>query len=181
MKFAAAPALLAVLLCVLSAGCGDPNAFTEDVAKIAAENEPLQLDSEQVSLSVAELTCGIDDDLWDAPVGGADRSISHLQQKGRNLNFSDDVTSNEPGFQYPYTQVRGKFPLQLDRVVSINDGADKDTKIVQAKIGIKISQRCFDRPLTIMGVRKGKYSDDLPATLQYERYDEGWHLTKIIH
>ena len=32
-----------------------------------------------------------------------------------------------------------------------------------------------------MGIRKGQYRDDLPATLQYERYDEGWHLTKILH
>ena len=181
MKFATAPVLLAAILCVLSPGCGDPNAFTEDVAKIAAEAEPFQLDSEQVSLNVAELTCGIDDDLWEAPAGGADRSISRLEQKGRNLNFSDDVTSNESGFASPYTQVRGKFPLQLDRVVSINDGEDKDTKIVQAKIGIKVQGRCFDRPLYILGVRKGKYSDELPATLRYERYDEGWHLTKILH
>jgi hypothetical protein len=119
--------------------------------------------------------------LWDAPDIGPDRTISRLQQKGRNLNFSDDVSSDEAGHLLPYTQVRGKFPLQLDQVISIKDGEDKNTKIVQAKIGIRVAEPCFDTPLYIMGIRKGQYHDDLPATLQYERYDQGWHLTKILH
>jgi len=91
------------------------------------------------------------------------------------------VSSGETGYASPYTQVRGKFSLVVDRVISIRDGEDKNTKIVQAKIGVKIAEPCFDSPLFIMGVRKGKYSDDLPVSLQYERYDVGWHLTKILH
>ena len=181
MKFTAYAALLAAMLCGLSAGCGDPDAFNDGVAKNAAQAELFQVDSEQVGLSPAQLACGVNDDLWGAPVVGADRTISHLEQKGRDLNFSDDISSDEPGHQVPYTQVRGKFPLQLDQVVSIKDGEDKNTKIVQAKVGIKIAEPCFDTPLYIMGIRKGQYHDDLPASLQYERYDEGWHLTKIIH
>jgi len=179
MKLAAYPTLL--LAAILCAGCGDPNAFDEGVAKAVAQTEPFQLDSEQVSLSPAQLNCGVNDELWETPSGGAGRSVSHLQQKGRDLNFSDDVSSNDPGYMSPYGQVRGKFPLQLDQVISIKDGEDKDTKIVQAKIGVKIAEPCLDTPLYIMGIRKGQYRDDLPATLQYERYGEGWHLTKILH
>ena len=181
MKLTVSSALLAAILGVLSTGCGDPDAFDEGVVKGAAQAQPFQLDSEQVSMSPAQLACGVTDELWDAPTSGVDRSISHLQQKGRDLNFSDDVSSDELGHLLPYTQVRGKFPLQLDQVVSIKDGEDKNTKIVQAKIGIKIAEPCFDTPLYIMGTRKGQYHDDLPATLQYERYDVGWHLTKILH
>jgi hypothetical protein len=181
MKLTASWALLAALLCALSTGCGDPDAFNDGVVKGAAQAEPFQLDSEQVSITPAQLTCGVNDELWDAPTAASDRSISHLQPKGRNLNFSDDVSSDEVGHQLPYTQVRGKFPLQLDQVISIKDGEDKNTKIVQAKIGIRVAEPCFDTPLYIMGIRKGQYHDDLPATLQYERYDQGWHLTKILH
>jgi len=181
MKLTASAALLAAILCAVTTGCGDPDAFNDGVAKGAAEAEPFQLDSEQVSMNPTQLACGVNDELWDAPAAGADRSIAHLQPKGRNLNFSDDISSDEIGHQLPYTQVRGKFPLQLDQVVSIKDGEDKNTKIVQAKIGIKIAEPCFDTPLYIMGTRKGQYHDDLPATLQYERYDVGWHLTKILH
>ncbi len=181
MKIAAAPALLAAILLAFSAGCGDPNAFDDGVAKGAAEAEAFQLDSEQVSVRDNQLACGANEDLWDQPATNGEHFTSHLEQKGRSLNFTDDVTSGELGYAAPYTQVRGKFPLQLDRVVATRDGEDKDTKIVQAKVGIKIAHPCFDTPLAIMGVRKGKYSDDLPVTLQYERDGNGWHLTKIIH
>lgn len=180
MKFAAAPALLAAIL--FSSGCGgDPNVWDENTAKTAVEWEPYQLASEQVSMNLAQLNCGVYNDLWEAPSPGADRSISRLEQKARDLNFSDDVTSDEPGYVSPYTQVRGKFPLQLTAVVSTKDGEDKETKIVQAKVGVKISHPCFEGPLPIMGVRKGKYSDELPVTLQFEHYSDAWHLTKVIH
>jgi hypothetical protein len=181
MKLTASLALVGALLCGFCAGCGDPDAFNDGVAKGAAQAEPFQLDSEQVSISPAQLTCGVNDELWDAPAVGPDRSISHLEPKGRNLNFSDDISADEAGHLLPYTQVRGKFPLQLDQVISIKDGEDKNTKIVLAKIGIRVAEPCFDTPLYIMGIRKGQYHDDLPATLQYERYDQGWHLTKILH
>jgi hypothetical protein len=181
MKVPRSLPLLAAILCVFSTGCSDPNAFDDGVAKGVAEAEVFQLDSEQILITLAELTCGVNSELWDAPSGGAERSISHLQPKGRSLNFSDDVTSNEAGHESPYSQVRGKFPLQLDQVISIKEGEDKDTRIVQAKIGVKIADPCFEAPLYIMGIRKGQYRDDLPATLRYERYGEGWHLTKIVH
>lgn len=181
MKLTASWALAAAILCALSTGCGDADAFTEGVAKGAAQAEPFQLDSEQVDMTPNQLACGVNDDLWDPPVIGSDRTVSHLQQKARDLNITDDISSDEPGHQWPYTQVRGKFPLQLDQVISIKDGDDKDTKIVQARIGIKINEPCFDTPLYIMGIRKGQYRDDLPATLQYEKDGNGWHLTKIVH
>ena len=181
MKFWAAPALLAGTLAVIFAGCGDPNVFDEGVAKGVAEAEPFQLDSEQVSMNPTQLGCGAAEDLWEAPNNSGDRSLSHLEQKGRNLNLSDDVYSGDPEYPTPYTQVRGKFPLQVDQVISIKDGEDKDTKIVQAKVGVKIADPCFTTPLAIMGIRKGKYTPDLPVTLRFERYDTGWHLVKILH
>ena len=184
MKFWAAPALLAGTLAVILAGCGgDPNAFDEGVAKGVAEAEPFQLDSEQVSMNFTQLGCGANEDLWEAPSNGGngERSLSRLEAKGHNLNLSDDVYSGDSEYPNPYTQVRGKFPLQVDQVISIKDGEDKDTKIVQAKVGVKIPHKCFDTPLAIMGVGKGKYAEDVPVTLRYERYDAGWHLVKILH
>ena len=182
MKFAVAPGLLAATLLALSTGCGgDPNIWDENTAKGAAESEPFLLGSEQVSMNAAQLACGVSNDLWETPTAGAERSISRLQQKGHELNFSDDITSEDRGFSSPYTQVRGKFPLQLDHVVSTKDGEDSDTKIVQAKVGVRISHPCFEGPLNIIGVRKGKYSEDLPVTLQYEHFAGSWHLTKVLH
>ena len=182
MKSWATPALLAGTLAAILAGCGgDPNAFDEGVAKGLAEAEPFQLDSEQVSMNLNQLACGAGEDLWEAPTNSGERSLSHLQQKGRDLKLTDDVYSSDSEFPNPYTQVRGKFPLQVDQVLSIKDGEDKDTKIVQARVGVKIADPCFTAPLMIMGIRKGKYAADLPVTLRYERYDIGWHLVKILH
>jgi hypothetical protein len=180
MKFRATPALLAAALTIL-AGCGDPSAFDEGIAKGVAEAEPFSLDSEQVSMNVQQVDCGASEDLWEAPSNSGERSLSRLEQKGRNLNLTDDVYSGDSGYPNPYTQVRGKFALQVDQVLSIKDGEDKDTKIVQAKVGVKINDPCFTTPLAIMGIRKGKYTPDLPVTLRYERYDTGWHLVKILH
>ncbi len=180
MTFRAAPALLGTLAVIL-AGCGDPSAFDAGVAKGVAEAEPFQLDSEQVSMNLAQLDCGAGEDLWEAPRNSGDRSFSRLEAKGHNLNLTDDVYSGDSEYPNPYTQVRGKFALQVDQVISIKDGEDKDTKIVQAKVGVKIADPCFNTPLAIMGIRKDKYSADLPVTLRYERYDTGWHLVKILH
>ncbi len=181
MKFWATPALLAGTLATILAGCGDPNVFDEGVAKGVAEAEPFQLDSEQVSMNPAQVACGASEDLWEAPSNSGQHSLSHLEQKGRDLNLTDDVYAGDSEYPNPYTQVRGKFALQLDQVISIKDGEDKDTKIVQAKLGVKIADPCFTTPLAIMGIRKGKYAADLPVTLRYERYDTGWHLVKILH
>jgi len=176
MKFWATPALLTGALAIVLAGCGDPNAFDEGVAKGAAEAEPFQLDSEQVSMNLTQMDCGAGEDLWEAPHNSGERSLSHLEAKGRDLHLSDDVYSSDAEYPGPYTQVRGKFALQLDQVLSIKDGEDKDTKIVEAKVGVKIADPCFTAPLAIMGIRKGKYVAALPVTLRYERYDTGWHL-----
>ena len=126
MKFTISSALLAAplaaMLCALSTGCGDPNAFDEGVAKGAAQAQPFQLDSEQVNMNPTQLACGATNELWEAPVVGVavgDRTVSRLLDKGRNLSFTDDISSDELGHQWPYTQVRGKFPLQVDQVISI--------------------------------------------------------------
>ncbi len=115
MTFRAAPALLATLAVIL-AGCGDPSAFDAGVAKGVAEAEPFQLDSEQVSMNLAQLDCGAGEDLWEAPRNSGGRSFSRLEAKGHNLNLTDDVYSGDSEYPNPYTQVRGKFALQVDQV-----------------------------------------------------------------
>ena len=105
MKFWATPALLAGALATILAGCaGDPNAFDEGVAKGVAEAEPFQLDSEQVSMNFTQLGCGAGEDLWEAPTNSGERSLSHLEQKGRDLHLTDDVYSSDAEFPNPYTQ-----------------------------------------------------------------------------
>jgi hypothetical protein len=173
-------ALITAGLTVFLAGCShdfDPNA-----AKPLAEMNAVQLDSEQVALTEAELSCGVTEDLWEETSPDGSRAIYRLTQKARDLNFSEDIYARDPEYPTtPYTQLRGKFNLNLDALIVVNDGPEDGTKLVQATYGVKIPHLCFPAPLMIMGVNKGKFSTRIAPTLQYENSDKGWQAVKFVH
>ena len=74
------------------AGCGgggfDPNGILE--------SRPVQLDGEQVALDPGQVDCGAREDLWTVTSLGEGRGIARLTQKGRDLQFSDDVQIGDP-------------------------------------------------------------------------------------
>src|SRR5579883_452910 len=107
VRFVLFPGCMAMLVCL--AGCS--NGFNDQVG--AASGQALDLQSEQVSLTPAEASCAIDNDLFLAPAQTGNRKIASLTDKGRSLGFSDDLTLEEPGLTSPYTQIRGKFPVQF--------------------------------------------------------------------
>jgi hypothetical protein len=184
MKFHSIPAWLAVLpmlgLCILFTGCS--HGFDEDAMRVLAEQNPIALDSEQVTLTDGQLSCGIINDLWEeVPSDGGQRAIYRLTQKGRDLQFSDDIYARDPEFNGAYTQLRGKFFLSLAAVVAAHDGPDQGTKLVQATLGVKIPHACFADPLPIMGINKGKFTTKLAPTLLYENGDKGWLAIKLMH
>ena len=184
MKFHASPMFLATLfalaLSFLLTGCDHD--FDENTTKSRAEGKPVQLDSEQVSVNWGQLNCGVENELWEGapPAEPGQPVIYRLTQKGRDLQFSDDVYVNETGYSSPYVQVRGKFYLQLDRVVTINTDTD-GSKLIQSQLGVKIPHPCFTTPLPIMGIKKGKFASDVPPTLKYENGEEGWFPTGLVH
>ena len=179
LKFRTIPLWLIVVLCALSAGCGGD--FDAYAIKERAERGPVLLDSEEVTLNTTEIDCGVANELWGAPsAGGGARVIYRLTDKARDLHFSDDIYANDAGFDQPHTQVRGKFQLQLDRVVAVN-GPNAYTRLVQAQIGVRIPHPCFPTPLRIMGVRKGKFAPDEAPTLLYEAREDGWQAAHIVH
>jgi hypothetical protein len=185
MKFRPLPMLpLAVLfawaLCILLTGCS--HGLDENTVMPRAMGAPIQLDNEQVSLSEAQVSCGIANELWEeVPSGEAQRTIYRVTDKGRALKFNDDIYVHDPEFRVPYTQVRGKFYLDMQSVLEIRDGPDEATKLIQAPIGVKISHFCFPDPLPLMGVAKGRFTAKLPPTLIYENGAEGWMPTKFLH
>ena len=144
--------------------------------------KPIQLDREQVSISYEQVVCGVKNELWegDSAETAQFQSSYRLTQKGRDLLFSDDVYPNGAGYLTPYTQVRGKFSLQLGQVVAISNASDGG-KLVQAKLAVKIPHPCFAAPLPIMGVRKGKFAPDAETILKYEEDENGWLLTGLVH
>jgi hypothetical protein len=170
-------------LCVFLAGCSS-HGFDDETIKSAAEQVPINIDREQVSLTDAQVACGVMNDLWeDAQAGNGQRAIYRLTQKGRDLQFSDDVYARDPEFDNtPYTQVRGKFSLTLFSIVAARDGSD-GAKLVQAMLGVRIPHPCFTDPVLLMGVNKGKFTTKNAPTLLYEETGEKslWTAIKLVH
>lgn len=168
---------IAVLSSLILAGCGDREFGAGQAHQV--ENQKAQLDGEQVLLSKAQFDCGVEAELWEAQETGRDQTVGRLNQSARDLGFGDDVML-EPGLRSAYAQVRGKFLLSLIQVNSIkNDGPDY--RVVDAKVGVRIDQPCFDNPLPVLlGVKKGQFTDSVGTVLRF-RQDDGWVFDQIVH
>jgi len=171
---------LATVLFLFAMGCSHD--FDENTIRPRAADRLLQLDNEQVSINYTQLACGVQNELWEGtpPTELGQAATYRLTEKGRALQFSDDVYINDPGNPGPFAQVRGKFYLQVDRVVTIDTSKD-GAKLVHAVLGVKIPHPCFATPLPIMGIKKGKFVADVAPTLKYENGEEGWWPTELVH
>lgn len=176
------PCVLAALsACLLLAGCANKSDFDGGGARDILQSNPVNLDGEQVTITPAQLDCGVQSDLWEAPAQvSGDRTTARLTSQGRELNFSDDPAI-EPDFHQPYGQIRGAFSLDVSDVSNIRTGETADTKLVDAKAGIKLQHACFPNSLPLMGVKKGKFREDAPLTFLFRLKDDGWHFEKVVH
>jgi hypothetical protein len=168
----------ALILC----GCKPSSEFSDDIAKGAIEAQPLKLEGEQVVLNDTQIQCGLQAEFWDAPTTlSSDHTTAHLTSKGRDLKFNDDLIIHDPSSRVPYIQIRGEFPIQVDSVVSSKDAEDKNEKLVEAKVSIKIDNPCFGN-VPLMGIRHGNFSADSPVVF-HVHFDEnaGWHADKLVH
>jgi|ERR1700733_23020 len=163
------------------AGCGNNNDLDGDKAKDILEANPVSLDREQVTLSQKEVDCGMQAELWDAPVQfSPERSTARLNGDAKSLGFSDEIVT-EAGYHQPYAQVQGAFSLQIDQVSAIRDGEQTGTKLVSAKAGVKIQHTCFPNPLPLMAVNRGKFQEDSLVSFLFRSTADGWRLEKLVH
>jgi hypothetical protein len=164
------------------AGCKSSSDFNEDVARGAIEGSPIKLEGEQVTFTDPQIQCGLQAEYWDPPVSTSeDHSSAHLTDKGKTLKFNDDVSIRDPSSRVPYVQVRGDFPLQVESIASTKDGEDSSSKLVEAKVGVKIDDPCFQNPLPLMGVKHGNFSTDSPVVFHLHLDETGWHVDKVVH
>jgi len=168
-------------LCLATIACGTKTDFDGEIARDILQAGPIKLDVEQVTLTTAQLQCVAQSELWDAPAEVSQgRTAARLTDKGRELNFTDDPVI-EPSFHQPYAQVRGAFLMQMDDPSSVRDGEEKGTKVVDAKVGIKIPHACFPNPLPLMGVKRGNFREDTPPSFLFRLTGDGWHFEKLMH
>jgi len=162
-----------LLGCLALSGCGgngfDPNSLLE--------GRPVRLDGEQVVLNLSQVECGAQNDLWTITPMGEARSLGRLTQKGRDLQFGDDIQIVPPT---PYAQVRGSFSLKVLQVGTIQD-SDAFTKIAEAKVGVRIDHKCFQDNLPIlMGIRHGEFTASTSTVFRFKLENE-WQFDQIIH
>jgi hypothetical protein len=167
-------ASIAVVTLCLS-GCGTPD-FDEGAVKGQLEGAPQNLSNEQVVLNDGQLECGARNELWDTPNG----NVARLEQKGRDLKFTDDVRLNDPEIRVPYIQVSGTFPVSVNDVSKLRD-AGAGYKLADVKMGITIAHECFPTPLPLMGVRKGKFDPGAPVVFRFHGAGKEWSLDKLMH
>lgn len=172
----AAIAVLSALLC----GCSGSGLEEGKVVGVVKAN-PFNLESEEVTLNIFQVNCGVENDLWEAPVEVPDRMVARLTQKGRDLNFTDDISIGEQGYSEPHAQMRGKVSLDVSQVLSIADGKEQGTKIVQAQLRVVVPHPCFPAPLPIMGIRRGRPQQGLAPTMEFDLTDHGWRMDHFIH
>jgi hypothetical protein len=169
-----------VCLELATTGCVQKE-FQDVKAQNIMASGPIHLDAEQVSLTFQQVECGAQNDLWEppGPAVAQERSTARLLPAGRALHFDDDVVVNESGFRSPYVQVRGDFMMQLDGP-SVRDNGP-DSKLVEGRLVAIVPQSCFAEPLPVLGVRKGKFSQEVPPVLEFDLKNDGWHFTKLVH
>lgn len=170
---------IALLSSLVLAGCGDQE-FGEGKVRYQVETQKTRLDGEQIMLTRGQVDCGVQAELWEIEHRGQDQDVARLNQSARDLGFDDDVQMSEPGSANPYVQVRGNFLLSLIRVNDIRIEGPQN-KVVDAKIGVRINQPCFDNPLPLLlGVKHGKFTETADAMLRF-RLDNDWVYDQIVH
>ena len=161
------------------AGCNGIGDFNYGKVRGIIEGTPMRLDAEYVMLSSQQVECGIQNDLWESPSSmGHERSVARLTQQARDLKFADDVSMGE--LRSPFAQIRGDIQLSVAEIINDRDGPEKDTRLVDVRVGAVIQHSCFPSPLPIMGVKKGNFTQDYPPVLLF-RYNNGWQLEKFMH
>ncbi len=166
-------ASVAILTLWLSA-CAAPD-FDESSIKSQLESAPQNLSGEQVTLSDQQLDCGAKNELWDPP----NCNVARLEQKGRDLKFSDDVRLNDPEIHRPYIQISGTFPVTVSDVSKLR--GEGGYKLADVRLGITIKNDCFTTPLPLMGVRKGKFTPEAPVVFRFQGHGKEWTLDKLVH
>jgi hypothetical protein len=162
---------------LFSGACGSGD-FNYGKVRNIIEGSPQRLDAEYVVLTPQQVDCGVQNDLWDPPSSAGTRQSARLAQKGRDLKFSDDVSIGD--MPKPYIQIRGDFSLVVTEIINDRDGPEKETKLVESRLGPVIQHSCFPNPLPLMGVRKGNFTQDVSPVLFF-RYNNGWMVDHVVH
>jgi hypothetical protein len=177
MKFPFQIAALA-LAGISLAGC-DSGVFDNEAAQGLIESSKLQLSGEQVLVTPEQVICGEKKGLWlihQMEGGGA---VGRLTEAGRALEFGDDVRMGNHKFSNPSIQLHGSFNVKVQKFVQMTD-EKADAKIAEVKLGVVVKHACFEKPLTLLGIDRGDFSEEAAPRVRL-RQRNGWMADQILH
>jgi hypothetical protein len=165
--------MLGVLVCT---GCNRD--FDDGLVMTRLNEQPFKLEGEQVVLNDGQVECGVQQELWEAPVPSGDRRVARLLQPARDLKFFDDVIVEKSGIGS--AQIRGDVSLDAIPPFQTKD-TEQGVKMVTGKVGVIIKHACFATSLPLMGVRKGEFSADAPIQARFVQEGNDWKFDRLVH
>jgi len=159
-------------------GCEEA-VFDSEAAQGLIESSKLTLSGEQVLVSPDQIVCGEKKGLWIVDQMDGYGAIARLTDAGRALHFGDDIRMGERKFKDPYTQLQGDFTVKVQKVHGLT-GEKPDEKIAEVAIGVVIDHECFAKPLALMGIDRGDFSEDVSPRIRL-RQRGSWAVDQILH
>jgi hypothetical protein len=177
MKFQWQTAVLA-LAGLLLTGC-ESGVFDDAAAQVLIESSKLALSGEQVLLTPDQIICGEKKGLWIIDQTDGGNPVGRLEATGRALLFGDDVRMGERKFSNPYVQLRGDFDVKIQKFIKMTDES-ANVKVAEAKLGVIVKHECFAKPLPLLGIDRGDFSEDAAPRIRL-RMRNGWTTDEVLH
>ncbi len=168
-----------VTLAALSlAGC-DEAVFDNGAAQGVIESAKLPLSGEQALISPDQILCGQKKGLWiiDQRDGGG--ALGRLTDAGRALAFGDDIRMGDGKYTQPYVQLGGSFAVKVQKFVQLSDETP-NAKIAEAKLGVIVKHECLEKPLPLLGIDRGDFSEDANPRVRLT-HRNGWIADQVLH
>ena len=153
--------------------------FDNEAAQGVIEAAKIPLGGEQVILTPEQITCGEKKGLWEVDQIDGAGAIGRLTDAGRKLEFGDDIRMGDRRFSGPYTQLSGSHSVKVQKVTSMVD-ENPDGKVVTAKLGVVFEHECFTKPVALLGIDRGDFSEDAEVRVRL-RNRGGWKVDSVLH
>ncbi len=171
--------ILAVLVAgLLTTACGD-DTYDEGDAKQTVENGKITLSGELVIVTPDQILCGEKRGLWNVDQLDSGGAIARLTAAGQALKFAEDIRMGDGRYSGPYTSMRGSFPVKVTKLDKVID-EKPDVKVVEGKMGVVIENECFDKPVNLLGINRGDFSEDFPPRVRLVNHGN-WAVDQLLH
>jgi hypothetical protein len=163
---------------LLLTGC-ESGPFDDQAAQALIDSLQARLEWRTSLGRPRRVLCGEKKGLWTIDQQDGGTPIARLEAPGRALPFGDDVRMGDHRFTDPYVQLHGDFNVKVKKLVKMTD-ENASTKTVEANVGVIVKHECFKKPLPLLGIDRGDFSQDAAPRIRLRQHN-GWTVDQILH